>query len=48
MENYKIDLRKNKKSSDGSIMKKIDDFQATVFAEHERLGLNLMKKSPMT
>ena len=29
-------------------MKKIDDFQATVFAEHERLGLNLLKKSPMT
>lgn len=48
MKTYKIDLRKNKKSTNGSIMEKVNDFQATVFAEHERLGLNLLKKSPMT
>lgn len=48
MGNYKIDLQKNKKSVDGSIMGKIEDFQRTVFAEHENLGLNLLKKSPLT
>lgn len=46
MELYKIDLQTNRSSTDGSIMGKIIDFQESIIT-HEKLGLNLLKKSPL-
>lgn len=47
MEKYKVDLSGNKVSVDHSIMGKVKDFHVSV-QEHERLQLNLYKKSPLT
>lgn len=47
MENFKIDLTKNQKSSDFSIMGKIHDYHEMI-REHEKRGLNVLLKSPMT
>lgn len=43
---YKVDLLLNKVSKDGSIIGKIDDFQESIM-QHEKLELNLLKKSPL-
>jgi 7-keto-8-aminopelargonate synthetase and related enzymes len=44
---YKIDIQSNKKSPDGSILGKIEDFQKQLFI-HEREKINILKKSPLT
>jgi 8-amino-7-oxononanoate synthase len=44
---YKFDIQINKSSKDGSILGKVHDFKQT-FTEHERLGYNYYKKSPLT
>lgn len=43
---YKVDLTANKVSDDCSIMGKVYDYHKMV-VEHERLGLNLLLKSPV-
>lgn len=45
--NYKFDIQANKNSEDGSILGKVFDFQKT-FQEHEKMGYNYYKKSPLT
>lgn len=45
MQNYKIDLYNNKQSSDGTILKKVYEFQKQL-EEHESLQLNILTKSP--
>lgn len=42
---YKIDLHKNKQSSDGTILGKVYEFQKQL-KEHESLQLNILTKSP--
>lgn len=44
---YKFDIQINKNSKDGSILGKVHDFQQT-FLEHEVMGYNYYKKSPLT
>ena len=45
-ENFKLDILSNKKSQDGSILGKVYDFQEK-FKEHEMLGFNYYKKTPL-
>lgn len=47
MNNFKVDLMKNRISSDGSIMKKIYDFNNDQFATHEQLEYDFYKKPPL-
>ncbi|MDD4764621.1 MAG: pyridoxal phosphate-dependent aminotransferase family protein [Atribacterota bacterium] len=47
MDSYKIDLQENKKSKDGSILGKVNDFQSQL-KEHENQRLNILKKSPLS
>ncbi len=44
---YKIDIQTNKRSQDGTILGKINDFQEQLIV-HEREGINILKKSPLT
>ena len=44
---YKIDIQSNRKSLDGTILGKINDFHEQLII-HEREGINILKKSPLT
>ncbi len=44
---YKIDIQSNRKSQDGTILGKINDFHEQLIV-HEREGINILKKSPLT
>lgn len=46
MDRYKIDLTSCKNSKDGSILQKVFAFQKQL-EKHERLGYNILKKSPL-
>lgn len=45
MQKYKVDLHKNKQSSDGTILEKVYAFQEQL-EEHESLHFNILTKSP--
>lgn len=45
-EDFKLDIQSNRKSQDGSILGKVHDFQEK-FKEHEMLGFNYYKKTPL-
>jgi glycine C-acetyltransferase/8-amino-7-oxononanoate synthase len=45
MSHFKIDLRINKSSKDGSLLGKVNDFQKQMKA-HEEQHLNIYKKPP--
>lgn len=42
---YKIDIQSNRKSQDGTILGKINDFHEQLIV-HEREGFNILKKVP--
>ncbi len=44
---YKIDIQSNRKSQDGTILGKINDFHEQLIV-HEREGINILKKSLLT
>jgi 8-amino-7-oxononanoate synthase len=44
---YKIDIQSNRKSQDGTILEKINGFHEQLIV-HEREGINILKKSPLT
>lgn len=46
MGSYKVDISSHKMSDDDSIMKKVHDYHKSVIEEHEKLGLNVVLKSP--
>ncbi len=46
MKTYKADFLANKKSEDDSILGKVHDFHESI-KQHEELGLNIFKKSPI-